>query len=167
MAKFFVTDLFIRRIILLLPNNVKSRRGALLSALADAFHLRQITQNLMTMVSRKIMNYYLNWITNSIQFMILRWIFKMTDSCCWLNSAEDYSQCETLFLIMYFLFSTILILTLNAQNLHPSWPTARHLRTARSGNSSDQNSTRESWMDGLSDYEKMVYQNFALRWRSF
>ena len=63
---------------------------------------------------------------------------------------------------MYFLFSTILILTLNAQNLHPSWPTARHLRTTRSGNSSDQNSSSESWMDGLTDYEKMVYKNFAL-----
>ena len=54
------------------------------------------------------------------------------------------------------------MLTLKAQNLHPSWPTARHLRTARSGNSSGQNSTRDSWMDELSDYEKMVYQNFAL-----
>ena len=54
------------------------------------------------------------------------------------------------------------IMTLNAQNIHPSWMTARYLRTARSGNSSDQNSTRESWMDGLSDNEIMVYQNFAL-----
>ena len=63
---------------------------------------------------------------------------------------------------MYFLFSTFLMLALNAQNLHPSWPTARHPRTARSGNSSDQKITRESWMDGLSDYEIMVYQNFAL-----
>ena len=54
------------------------------------------------------------------------------------------------------------IMTLNAQNIHPSWMTARYLRTARSGNSSDQNSTRESWMDGLTDYEKMIYKNFAL-----
>ena len=65
---------------------------------------------------------------------------------------------------MYFLFSTILISSLNSQNLNPSqWTTTRHLkRTARSKNSSDQNITSESWMDGLSDDEIMFYQNFAL-----
>ena len=95
MVKFSVTDLFIRRIILLLPNNVKTRRGALLSALAYVFDLRQTIQSLMTMVSRKIMNYYLNWITNSIQFTVNWWIFKKTDSCCWLESVKDNSQFET------------------------------------------------------------------------
>ena len=64
---------------------------------------------------------------------------------------------------MYFLFSTFLIASSNAQSFHTSWKTARHtIRNARSGNSSDQNSTGESWIDGLSDGEILFYQNFAL-----
>ena len=68
--------------------------------------------------------------------------------------------------IMYFLFSAILILNLNAQNFQPSWTTARNLkRTARSGNSFEPNGTSESWMDGLNEneiYHIMQQQEFAL-----
>ena len=64
---------------------------------------------------------------------------------------------------MYFLFSTTLIASLNAQNFNPSLKKASHMKgNARSGNSSDQNITNESWMDGMSDGEIMFYQNFAL-----
>ena len=64
---------------------------------------------------------------------------------------------------MYFLFSAILIASSNARNFNPSWKTARQtIKNARSGNSSDQNSTGQSWMDELSDGEIMFYQNFVL-----
>ena len=65
---------------------------------------------------------------------------------------------------MPFLFSTIfttIFTSLSAQNLNPSWKTSELLeKTARSENSSGQNGTSESWMDGLNAYEIMVYQNF-------
>ena len=65
--------------------------------------------------------------------------------------------------MMYLLFSTILMASLNAQSFHPPWSTSGHLkRTARSDNSSEENSTSETWLDGLSDYERMFYQNFIL-----
>ena len=64
---------------------------------------------------------------------------------------------------MYFLFSTILIASFCAQNFNPSlWKPSHMKRNARSGNSSNQNSIGESWMDELSDEEIMFYQNFAL-----
>lgn len=58
----------------------------------------------------------------------------------------------------------MLMTMIHSQNLNPSqWTTARYPKgTARSENSSDQNISSESWMDGLSDDEIMFYQNFAL-----
>ena len=104
---------------------------------------------------------------NCIEFMIYRWIFKKTDSFFLKKSPNLRLQRITCFSQklkkMYFLFSTFLIASSNAQSFHPSWKTARHrIRNVRSGNSSDQNITGESWMDGLSDGEIMFYQNFAL-----
>ena len=99
--------------------------------------------------------------------MIYRWIFKKTDSFFLKKSPNLRLQRIICFSQklkkMYFLFSTFLIASSNAQSFHTSWKTARHtIRNARSGNSSDQNSTGESWIDGLSDGEILFYQNFAL-----
>ena len=102
-----------------------------------------------------------------IESIIHRWIFKKTDSFFLRKSPNLRLKRNICFFskikIMYFLFSAILIASSNARNFNPSWKTARHtIRNVRSGNSSDQNITNESWMDGLSDDEIMFYQNFAL-----
>ena len=103
---------------------------------------------------------------NCIEFIIHRWIFKKTDSFFW-EWVQSWDSKETFVFpkikIMYFLFSAILIASSNARNFNPSWKTARQtIKNARSGNSSDQNSTGQSWMDELSDGEIMFYQNFVL-----